>query len=645
MRILVRLLGYTRRYWLAFAAGLLAMAVGLAAMLAVPYIIRAVIDLAIIEADVTLLGLAAIGVIIIALFRGVFAFGERYSMEYLAQKVIYDIRNTLYSHLQNLSFSFYDHAQTGQLMSRVTGDVETLRRFLGFGLLNLISNALTLVAVLVIVFSLHWRLALVSLITLPVAVLIIFRFSRQVRPAYMKIQQQLAVLTTSLQENISGVRVVRSFAREEDEEERFDRENLGYLRRNIAAVRLWAFYFPLINFITGAGTALVIWYGGREVILGRLSLGSLVAFNSFLLILIMPLRMIGWIVNLSQRAQAAGQRIFEILDTRPDVRDLPGARPMPPIRGEVVMENVSFTYSGSAIPWLRRATAGDAVGGDGPARGKDADGSAGGAGGRAGSGDGREQVPEEPLVVHDINLRVRPGETVALLGATGSGKSTLVNLIPRFYDPASGRILIDGIDIREVTLESLRRQIGVVLQDTFLFSASVKENITYGKPEATMSEIQAAARAAEIHDFIAGLPKGYDTLVGERGVGLSGGQKQRVAIARALLMDPRILILDDSTSSVDTETEHAIQAALERLMRGRTTFVIAQRLTTLKNADRIVVLDDGRIVEEGDHATLLKTSRIYREIYELQFRPQEDGPPGAPPGAGGLAGPDEGGRP
>lgn len=582
MKVLGRLLGYARRYWLALAAGVAAMGAGLVAALIVPYIIRVVIDRAIVGGDVRLLGWAASAVIGVSLIRGVFAFGERYAMEYLAQKVIYDLRNALYSHLQRLSFSFYDHAQTGQLMSRVTGDVETLRRFLGFGLMNLVSNGLTMLAVLAVLVSLHWRLTVLSLATLPFTVLAIARFSREIRPAYTAIQQQLAVITSRLQENLSGVRVVRAFAREEDEEARFHRENTAYLERTVAAARLWAFFFPLMNFITGAGTALVIWYGGREVILGRLSLGSLVAFNSFLLMLIMPLRMIGWIVNLSQRAQAAGQRIFEILDTEPDVRDLPGARPLPRVRGEVVFENVSFTYE---------------------PRGAEGD---------------------DFFTVHDINLRVRPGETVAVLGATGSGKSTLVNLIPRFYDPTAGRVLIDGVDIREVTLESLRRQIGVVLQDTFLFSASIRENIAYGRPGATLEEIQEAARAAGIHDFITGLPQGYDTLVGERGVGLSGGERQRVAIARALLMDPRILILDDSTSSVDTETEHAIQAALRRLMVGRTTFVIAQRLATLKSADRIVVLEEGRIVDEGDHAALLSRSRIYREIYGLQFRPQED---------------------
>jgi len=602
VKVLLRLLGYTRRYWVTLAAGFVSMVVGLGSSLVVPFIVQTVIDRAIARGDVGLLGAAAGGVVAVVLFRGLFAFGERYSMEYLAQKVIYDLRNALYDHLQRLSFSFYDHAVTGQLMSRVTGDVETLRRFLGFGLINLVSNVLTLSAVLVVLFSLHWRLALVSLVTAPPAAVIVATFSRRVRPKYLAIQQQLAAITTRLQENLSGVRVVRAFAREEDEEERFDSENLGYLRRHLEAVRLWAFFFPLMNFITGAGTALLIWYGGREVILGRLSLGSLVAFNSFLLMLIMPLRMLGWIVNLSQRAQAAGQRIFEILDTEPEVKDLPGARPLGRVRGEVVFENVSFSYGGPPVAWLARAGEGT--------------------GGRRTSADGgtRREAP----VVHDINLRVRPGETVALLGATGSGKSTLVSLIPRFYDPTAGRVLIDGTDVREVTLESLRRQIGVVLQDTFLFSASIRENIAYGRPEATLEEVRRAARAAEIDDFIMTLPQGYDTVVGERGVGLSGGQKQRVAIARALLMDPRILILDDSTSSVDTETEQAIQRALARLMKGRTTFVIAQRLTTLRQADRIVVLERGRIVDEGGHDELLARSRIYREIYELQFRPQEE---------------------
>jgi len=615
--VLLRLLGHTRPYWHVLAMGFVSMMVGLAAQMAVPYIVRAVIDRAIAEVDLKFLGLAAVGVIGLHLFRGLFAFTERYTMEYVAQRVIYDLRKRLYDHLQSLSFSFYDHAVTGQLMSRVTSDVETLRRFLGFGMLHLAANVLTLLGVLVILFSLHWRLALISLLTVPPTVVIVANFSRRIRPKYMAIRQQLAVITARLQENLSGMRVVRSFAREEDEEGRFDRENLAYLDRNLEAVRLWAFFFPLMNFITGAGTALLLWYGGREVIRGHLSLGTLVAFNTFLLMLIMPLRMLGWIVNLAQRAQAAGQRIFQILDTRPDVTDRPGARPMGEIKGDVVFENVSFSYSGPVISWLAdpgpRGSAREPGGaGSGDQKGREWDDAHAGP-----DGDGT-------AVVHNINLAVKPGETVALLGATGSGKSTLVNLIPRFYDPTEGRILIDGKDIRDVTLESLRRQIGVVLQDTFLFSTTIRENIGFGRPDATLSEIREAARAAEIHDFIAALPKGYETLVGERGVGLSGGQRQRVAIARALLMDPKILILDDSTSSVDTETEHAIQKALARLMQGRTTFVIAQRLTTLKNADRIVILDEGRVVDEGDHETLLRRSRIYREIYELQFRPQEE---------------------
>jgi len=591
VKVLWRLLAFARRYWLALAFGLFSTIAGLGASFAIPYIVRAVIDKAIGRMDLRLLGVAAAGVIAISLVQGVFTFAQRYGMEYLAQKVIYDLRSVLYRHLQNLSFSFYDHAQTGQLMSRVTGDVETLRRFLGFGLLNLLSNVITLLAVLVILFTLDWRLAVLSMATIPPTIYVVSIFMRRVRPIYVSIQQQIAVITTRLQENLTGVRVVRAFAREEDEEARMDHENRDYLAKNLSAVRISAFFFPLINFITGAGTALVIWYGGQEVILGKMSLGSLVAFNTFLIMLVAPFRMMGWILNMAQRAQTSGSRIFEILDTEPEVRDLPEAKPMPQVKGEVEFDDVSFTYVGQAIPWLAVSASGD---------------------------------KPEPLIVHDISLRVRPGETVALLGATGSGKTTLVNLVPRFYDPSHGRVLIDGIDVREVTLESLRRQIGVVLQDTFLFSTSIRENIAYGRLDATLSEIQEAARAAEIHDFISGLPKGYETLVGERGVGLSGGQKQRVAIARALLMDPRVLILDDSTSSVDTETEHAIQTALARLMKGRTTFVIAQRLATLKNVDRIVVLDEGRIADAGDHDALLRRSRIYREIYELQFRPQEE---------------------
>jgi ABC-type multidrug transport system fused ATPase/permease subunit len=517
----------------------------------------------------------ALAVVGVQALMGLLNYGRGITMEWVGQRTIYDLRNAIYRQLQYLSFSFYDQAQTGQLMSRATADVEQLRRFVSMGSMRLLSSIFTFIFVLFTLLNMNWRLTLLSLCTMPLLVWAVAQFNRKVRPRHRMIQQQMAVLTSVLQENVTGARVVRAFAQEDREIEKFRQQNWSYLNFNVETVRLWAFYFPLMSFITGLGTTLILWYGGRSVIEGTMTIGTLVAFNSLLMRLIQPVRMLGWLVNMYNQAGAAAQRVFEILDTQPDVRDLPGAVQLPPIAGHVRFENVSFSY------------------------------------------DGRNQV----LTAVDIDAQ--PGQRIALLGATGSGKSTVINLIPRFYDVTAGRVTVDGIDIRDVTLESLRRQIGIVLQETFLFSASIKDNISYGRADATMDEIIAAAKAARIHDFIVSLPDGYDTLVGERGVGLSGGQKQRVTIARALLMDPRILILDDSLSSVDTETEYLIQQALEELMRDRTTFVIAQRLSTVKNADQIIVLQNGVIAEQGDHQQLLQQGGIYSEIYEMQFRQQE----------------------
>lgn len=598
MSQLRRLLGYVRPYWSWLLAGLGSMLITLGLNFVIPRIIRTVIDQVVLARDPRLLQYLALSVIGVAVLRGLFVFLERYSMEYMAQRVIYDLRNALYTHLQALPFSFYDHAQTGQLMSRATGDVETLRRALGFGLVQLLSNVLTLLGALALMLWMDWRLTLVAMATVPFLAMTVARFATKVRPAYTEIQQQLAELTSCLQENVTGVRVVRAFAQEGYEREKFARQNRTYLEKTLAAVRLWAYYFPLINFLTGIGTAAIIWYGGLSVVAGRLTVGGLVAFNAYLMLLVNPMRMLGWVVNLAQRAIASSQRVFEILDTRSEIEERPGAIELPPVEGAVSFEGVSFAY-GASMEAAAGATAHPA-------------------------GAVRGAAPVQ-TALRGFDLRVPPGRTVALLGATGSGKSTVINLIPRFYDPSEGRLTIDGHDIRDVTLKSLRRQIGIVLQETFLFSASIKENIAYGRSGATHEQIVAAAKAARIHDFIVSLPDGYATLVGERGVGLSGGQKQRVAIARALLMDPRILILDDSTSSVDTETEHLIQEALSELMRGRTTFVIAQRLSTVKRADLIVVLGDGAIADMGRHEDLLDRCELYSQIYELQLRPQEPG--------------------
>lgn len=577
MKVIKRLLGYSLRYWPWLVLAVACMGAGVWLNLAVPMVTQHIIDDVIGGGRHDLLRVYALAVIGIAIAKGITDFGNRYSMEFSAQRVIYDLRNELYTHLQELSFSFYDRAQTGQLMARVTGDVERLRNFLGQTLMNLVSSATIFFVVLVRMLGMDWRLTLVSLVAIPFLVDAVTKFSRRVRPTYIVIQQQLAEMTAVLQENITGVRVVRAFAQEDHEREKFRDQNQKFFDKNVYSVRMWSYYFPYMNFCTGLASVLVIWFGGGEVIRGRLTLGQLVAFNSYVLQLVMPLRMLGWVVNNFTRASASGERVFELLDAEQQIKDLPGATDLTGCTGHVRLEDVSFSYVADA----------------------------------------------ETPVLNGISIDAKPGETIALLGATGSGKSTIINLIPRFYDVTGGRITVDGRDIRDLTLKSLRAQIGIVSQETFLFSTSIKENIAYGKHGATDAEIIAAAKAARIHDFIASLPKGYETVVGERGVGLSGGQKQRVAIARALLMNPRILILDDSTSSVDTETEYLIQQALHTLMQNRTTFVIAQRLSTVKNADQIVVLKDGVVVERGRHAELLATSGIYSEIYEMQLRPQE----------------------
>jgi len=578
MLIIKRLLGYLKKYWLFLVLALLALAINRVLMLAAPEITQRAIDIAIVSHRYGLLAILALSIVGITILTGIFQFIQEYILQYAAQKAVYDIRNVMYDHHQRLPFSFYDRSQTGQLVARATGDIDSLRRFFSFGMINFISSVFMFIAIFVICLTKSWKLTLLALSIAPALAYTGINFGGKIGPRFWEMRQKFADLTTAIQENVTGARVVRTFVREDYETTKFSTQARSLLQVNIRITRLWAFYFPLMDFISSLGTLSVLWFGGWQIMKGNLTLGGFVAFNMYLMMLMMPVRMLGAIVNTLREAMASGQRIFEILDTKSEIEESPNAKPLPPIRGHIRFENVSFKYETS-----------------------------------------------DDLVLRNFNLDVQPGETVALLGATGSGKSTVINLIPRFYDPTSGRIAIDGIDIRDVTLESLRKQISTVLQDTFLFAASLKDNISYGRTDASMDDIIAVAKAANIHDFISSLPKGYDTEVGERGVTLSGGEKQRVAIARALLMNPRILILDDSTSSVDTETEHLIQNALATLMKDRTTFVIAQRLSTVKRADKIIVLENGEVVEQGTHEELLKKGGIYSEIYNIQFRQQEEG--------------------
>jgi ABC-type multidrug transport system fused ATPase/permease subunit len=524
----------------------------------------------------TLLLVAAGALLASSVLRGIFAFGQSYVGEWLAQHVAFDIRNAIYDRLQRLSYAYHDKAQIGQIMSRATQDVESVRIYISMGLLRLIYAVALLIIALVLMATADVRLAFVTWSFLPIIAAVSIWNSSRLRPIWTRIQDEQGRMSTVLQENLSGMRVVKSFAREGFESLKFWKEIKPLFDDSYYANQVQAFATPLLNGLGALAMVATIWYGGHEVANGRLGVGDLTAFLIYLTLLQMPVRSLGFMVNIIARATSSGQRVYEILDAESAVKEKPNAIELRNVKGHVRFEDVSFGY--------------DSI---------------------------------SPVLKH-IDIEARPGELVALLGPTGSGKSTVVNLMPRFYDVTGGRITIDGIDIRDVTLPSLRRSIGIVQQDVFLFLDTIRENIRYGRTDATDEEVVQAAKVARIHDFIMSLPDGYDTWVGERGVTLSGGQKQRIAIARTLLLDPPILVFDDSTSAVDMETEYLIQQALAELMQGRTTFVIAQRLRTVERADQILVLRKGQIVERGRHHELLQHHGLYRQIYDLELRDQEE---------------------
>jgi len=517
---------------------------------------------------------AAATLVLVAAVRSLFAFFNIYLGAWLGQQAAYDIRNEYFRHIQHLSYGFHDRSQTGDLMSRAVTDIQKVRMFLGEGLIEALNIPVLFLGVGVILFRIDVRLALIALSPLVLLAIVTLRFGQVIEPRFKLVQDQEGVISARAQENFTGMRVVKAFAQEPWEIDRFRDANETFFARRLSVISSFAEYFPAMTAIVASAMVLVLWFGGQDVLAGRLTVGELVSFSFYVVLLAGPTQNLGFLVNRAGEAVAAGRRLFEILDLDSDIVESPDAVELPPIRGEVVFDDVYFTYS-------------------------DRD------------------------VLHDVSFEVQPNMIVALFGPTGSGKSTVVNLIPRFYDVRSGAVRIDGHDVRDVTLDSLRRQIGTVHQDTFLFSASIRDNVAYGRLDADENAVVAAAKAARAHEFITALPEGYDTLIGERGVTLSGGQRQRIAIARALLMEPRILILDDATSAVDTETEHQIQEALSELMRGRTTFIIAQRLLTLKRADLVLVMDDGRIVERGSHDELIEEGGLYARIYDLQLRDQE----------------------
>nr|WP_240695736.1 ABC transporter ATP-binding protein [Candidatus Chloroploca sp. Khr17] len=576
MRAIRFLGGHKRTTAIAYSA----LIVATLAQLVVPVLVQNMIDTVTLASQTggdirTAEGLVfnAAGLILLfALLRGAFSFVQAFMAETTSQGLAFDLRNAIFAKIQRLSFSYYDRNQTGQLMIRATDDVERLRTFIAQGLVLAASSFLLLTGALLILAFTNLRLTFVVMPLLPIALALFIFFGRVSQPLFAVVQERLSALNTILQENLAGLKVVRAFAREPYEEQRFDVAATNLMAQQLRINQVFSFLFPVIFLVAQLGQVAILYFGGRQILGGTLELGGYQKFSLYLTYVFVPLGQLGFIITLVAQASASARRIFEVLDAQSEIEDKPGALPLPLLSGRVEFRNVTFRYLGTGDPVLK-----------------------------------------------EVSFVAEPGQTIALLGATGSGKTTIINLLPRFYDASEGAVLIDGYDVRDVTLDSLRSQIGIVLQETNLFSGTVRDNIAFGRPEATDAEVEAAARAAAAHSFIAAMPEGYQTKVGERGVTLSGGQKQRIAIARALLLNPRLLILDDSTSSVDLQTEATIQHALDTLMEGRTSVVIAQRISTVLRADQILVLDQGRIAAAGTHAELMEQSPIYAEIYHSQL--------------------------
>ncbi|MQF97992.1 MAG: ABC transporter ATP-binding protein [SAR202 cluster bacterium] len=572
LRIMRHAAAYKYRLLLAYCSS-----IGVAAFaLVIPRIIGEAVDKVISSGDLRPLVMLALAALAVSVGRGICAYGQQYLGESLGQRVAYDIRNLYFDKMQSLSFAFHDSQKSGDLMSRATADVEGIRMFIQGGAIRGAFMILLIFGVSVILILTSWKLAILSLVFMPLIILRTSTIMMAMRRNWLAEREEMGKLNTLLQENLSGQRVVKAFAAEEHEKEKFVHGASLVAHYGFTAEKLQAITTSLNNFFFLGGTGVILWFGGKEVIDGQLTEGQLVSFLLYMGLLSMPVRMFAFIVNSFARALSTGERIFFLLDAESPVQESALATTMPKANGSVAFKNVSFRYEES-----------------------------------------------DNNAITNIDIEAPSSQIVAILGAPGSGKSTLVHLIPRFYDVSSGSITIDGQDIRDVTLKSLRQNVGIVQQDIFIFTSTIRANIAYGAIHASDAEVKRVAELAQMHDFIMGLPEGYDTYVGERGSTLSGGQRQRLAIARTLLMDPPVLILDDSTSSVDTETEHLIQKALENVMEGRTTFVIAHRLSSVQKADKLLVLDKGYIVQQGTHAELLGVPGPYREIYELQLRPQE----------------------
>lgn len=577
MKNYIRLMNYIRPYVKHLAFAIVCIVLAAAANLYVPWIIKDMIDKVLMERDMAMLNLIAVGIVVVFFFRGIFYYGQSYLVSFVGQRVVIDIREALFEKFQRMPLAYFDRHQTGEIMSYVTNDVQALQNALVDKLIELVTESSVLVGSIVLMFYLDWKLTLITLITVPLVGQAMNIFGKKLKKSGIVIQERLADINSLLQESISAVRVVKSFVRERHEIARFHRQNELNFQAEMKNVQLTSLLTPTVEFLAAITVTFILWIGGYEVVQGDLTAGALVAFLTYAVNLANPVKRISRIYGTVQRAMAAADRVFDVIDMEETIHDKEGAVPLPEIEGRVAVKDVSFSYKEGA-----------------------------------------------PALSH-VSLEASPGQLIAFVGPSGAGKSTIANLIPRFYEVNEGVIEIDGHDVRDVTLDSLREQIGIVPQETMLFSSSVRENIRYGRLDATDEEIEDAARAANAEEFILQLPEGYETKIGERGLNLSGGQRQRIAIARAILKNPRILILDEATSALDTESEKIVQAALDKLMVGRTSFAIAHRLSTIFNADCIYVIDGGHIVEQGTHEELLAAGGLYSTLYNIQFRGEGEG--------------------
>ena len=576
MYLYKRILSYIKPYIHILAVALLCTMLAAGGNLYLPWIFRDMIDKVLNAKDYYMLNMISASIVVIFFLRGIFLYGQNYLMSYVGQHVIIDIRSEVFRKLQRLSMSFYDKNKTGTIMSYVTNDVNALQGAMVDNTIELVTEGIILVGSVCAMIYLDWKLTLFTILTFPVVLYFMNFFGKKIRRSGGQIQAATADITSVLQESVSSARVVKSFVREQYEIERFERENEANLKANLKNAKYMATLTPTIEFVAALGVTLILWYGGNNVIAGETTAGSLVAFLAYAVNISNPIKRITRVSGHIQKALAAAQRVFDVLDLPEEVKDLPDAKELPAVTGSVSFEHVTFSYN-----------AGDEI-------------------------------------LHDLSFEAKPGQAIGLVGPSGAGKSTVASLLPRFYNCDAGAIRIDGTDIRDVTLNSLRNQVGIVPQETILFNGSVYDNILYGRLDATKEEIEAAAKAANAHDFIMELPDGYNTMLGDRGVNISGGQRQRIAIARAILKDPRILVLDEATSALDTESERVVQEALNRLMVGRTSIIIAHRLSTIKNADRILVLDKGKLVEDGTHEELMAKNGLYAHLYQIQYRTNKE---------------------